>query len=917
MSAGRGRPPATRSGANTAPTLRPSRRSFADNTVDEDVARELRFHLEARAAELVAAGWSASDARQEAERRFGDYQRIEHDCRALERRHRRSKERTLMFDALRQDLRFAFRQLAARPGFTALALLTMTLGIGATTAIFSLVDGVLLRPLPFPEPQRIVDLLERNERGGTMRVSNPNFQDWRRLATSFEAMSSWYEDSAIAQIGAEAVRVTPIGVSAGFFDVLGVRPRLGRTFLVEEARLGAEPTAVVSWGFYRQRLDATQPLDQQFVRAMGLTFRVVGVMPPEATFPEGADLWLPLELWEDTSGRTGHNLDVIARLREDVSLAAARAEMMNLAEQLRIEHAGANDAAGVEITPLQSQLVAGARRPLWLLLGAAALVLLVSASNLASSLLARALGRRHELAVRGALGAGRGRIVRQLLTESTLLCTAGGALGLGLAFGAVRLVRALEPGRLPRLDAVAVDGRVLLFALVIALGVGIVFGLVPALFAARADHDGTLSGGRGSGRERAGQTRFWNGLLAAEVALALVLLVGSGLLLRTLWGLLAVDPGFRVDRVLTLEVTAPVPMPTAFEPELLLALEAQVAAFGERLLGDLAAAPGVENAALISAAPFGLGPSGTFCIGDAPCFDGERLLGERGVAHSYAHYRVVSDDYFATLEIPLVHGRFFDRRDAPGSRHAVIVNETLARETWPGEDPLGKIVRQIGMDLHSDDVAEVVGVIADVRLRGLDQEPRPELYFPFRQRAFRAQSPTVVVATSTDEATAIAPLRDLLRERYPEIPADFLSMSERRSGSLAAQRFSAVVLGSFGALALVLAATGIWSVASYRVAQRTRELAIRLAIGARPGEVVALALRDVGGVVLLGAALGAATAIGASRLLESQLHGVRPNDPGTFAGTLLLLVVAGLLACLVPARAVARIDPVAAMTDRG
>jgi putative ABC transport system permease protein len=821
-----------------------------------------------------------------------------------------------MFDTLRQDLRFALRQLAARPGFTALALLTLTLGIGATTAIFSLVDGVLLRPLPFPEPQRIVDLAERNERGGRMSVSNPNFQDWRELAQSFEAMAAWAEGSATMAVGTEAVRARPVMVTADFLDVLGVHPRIGRGFVEDETRFGGDPAALVSWDFYRRHFDQTRALEDQSVQGLGRSFRVVGVMPPEATFPEGADLWVPTELWEDTSSRTAHNLDVIGRLRPEVSIEAARAEMQALADRLRVEHAGANDAAGVEVTPLAAELVAGARRPLLLLLGAAALVLLVSASNLASSLLARALSRRHELAVRGALGAGRARIVRQLLTESTLLCALGGAMGLGLAFGAVRLVRALEPGRLPRLDSVTVDGRVLLFALAVSLGVGLVFGLVPALFAARADQDGTLSGGRGSGRERAWHTRFWDVLVASEVALALVLLVGAGLLLRTLWALLSVDPGFRVERLLTLDVTTPVAQPSSFEPEVLLGLEAEVASFGERLLGDLAAAPGVANVALVSHAPFGSGPSGTFCLGEAPCVDGDRIVGERGVTHSYAHYRVVSDDYFATMEIPLARGRFFDRRDVSGARHAVIVNETLARETWPGEDPIGKVVRQIGMDLHDDDVAEVVGVIADVRLRGLDQEPRPELYFPFGQRAFRAQSPTVVLATSTAEAAAVAPLRALLRERYPEIPADFVSMSQRRTGSVAEARFSAAVLATFGALALVLAATGIWGVASYRVAQRTRELGIRLALGARPAEVVALALRDVLRVVLAGALVGATAAIGATRLLESQLHEVRPADPGTFGATLLLLVAAGVFACLVPARAVARIDPVEAMTDR-
>ncbi|HVS66340.1 MAG TPA: ABC transporter permease [Thermoanaerobaculia bacterium] len=890
---------------------RPLRR-FGERSIGEEVERELEFHLEMRTEELIAEGWSPAEASAEAARIFGDRQTVAAQCRDLEVRRRRAREKADMIDALRQDLRFAIRQLLSHPGFTVAALLTLALGIGATSAIFSLVDGVLLRPLPWPDPGRVVDVAEINERGRPNAVSTPNYEDWRRSSTTLEAMSVWSGWTDTVTVGDEAWNVPQSVVSGEFLEVFGVTPQIGRDFVAEELVPGGDPAALVSDRFYRRHLDSERPLEEQTVQLGGKTFRVVGVTPPGFEFPEGAELWTPRELRVDNSGRTAHNWQVVARLAPGATVASVQTEMSHIAATLLEEHAGDNDAYDARVTPIKEVLVGPSRAPLLMLLGAAFLVLLVSASNIAGALLARALGRRTELGIRSALGAGRGRVVRQLLTETSVLTFTGGMIGLLLAHLAIRLVRAIEPGRLPRLDEVAIDGRVLLFTLSVSLLTGIVFGLAPALFAARTElRDVLAEGGRsGAGGRR---TPAWSLLVGAEVALAMVLLVGAGLLLKGLWTLLRVDPGFRTSEVLTLDVTVPnVDPPEEYDAQVYREHERAVGAFLERFETALSAAPGVERVALTSSLPFaGFDVNGTVCLqATDSCFDSDDPS-----VRGYGSYRVVTGSYFAVLDIPLLAGRVFDSRDHAAAPHVVVVSEQFARETWPDQDPLGRIVRPVGLDLHDEVPATVIGVVADVRHRGLDASPRGTFYLSLRQRPWRARWSTALFEGASGIDQIAGAIRAKLRTEFPRLPIELVPMEQHRLDSVAEERFTSTVLGAFAALALTLAAIGIWCVVSYQVAQRTRELGIRIALGAAPRWVLRMVVVDVMRIVGIGGAIGIAAALGLSRLLESQLYGVSSRDPATFVAVMILVVGASIAASLAPATRAARIDPIVAMTE--
>ena len=894
------------------PVRRPPRR-FGERSIAEDVDRELELHLELRSEELIAEGWSPAEARAEALRVFGDRNHVAARCRELEARRRRARRKADMIDALRQDLGFALRQLRSHPGFTAAALLTLALGIGATSTIFSLVDGVLLRPLPWPEPERVMAIAEISESGRPNGVSTPNYEDWRRSSVTFDAMSVWSGWVETVVVGDEAWNVPQSVVSGEFLAVFGVAPRIGRDFVAEELVPGGDPAMLVSDRFYRRHLDPSRPLAEQTIQMWGKTFRVVGVTPPGFAFPEDAELWTPRELSVDTSGRTAHNWEVVARLAPDVRVESAQAELTHVARSLQEEHAGDNDAFDARVTPIKAVLVGPSREPLLMLFGAAFLVLMVSASNIAGALLARGLRRRTELGIRSALGAGRLRLVRQLLTETSVLTVSGGVLALGLAHLAIRVVKAIEPGRLPRLAEVAIDGRALVFTLAISLLTGVLFGLVPALLSARTGLRAILAEGARSSSAGRGRTPAWSVLIGGEVALAMVLLVGAGLLLEGLWNLLRVDPGFRTAEVLTFDLTVPgVEPPTEADPEVYRELERAVGAFLARFEADLGAIPGVERVALTSSLPLaGSDVNGTVCLtASGGCFDSDDPA-----VRGYGSYRVVSGSYFELLGIPLLAGRTFDRRDHADAPHVAVVSEQFARETWPDQDPLGQTLRPVGLDLHDEVPATVVGVVADVRHRGLDAAPRGTFYLSIRQRPGRARWATALFEGASGIDSIVAPIREKLRTEYPRLPIELVPMERHRLDSVAEERFTSTVLGAFAAVALALAAIGIWSVVSYQVAQRTRELGIRIALGAAPRGVLRLVVRDVLRLVGVGGAVGLAAAFGLSRLLESQLYGVDSRDPGAYLVVALLVLLAALAASLLPAYRAARIDPIAAMTE--
>jgi len=810
-------------------------------------------------------------------------------------------------DGLAQDAKFAVRSLRKAPGFLAVAVVTLALGIGANTAIFSVVRGVLLEPLPYPDPGHLVQVWELNQRGSTMNAAGQNFRDWRDQAKSFQSLAAYAGGETALLGGTEPVRTGVAAVSRGFFDTLGVVPELGRAPRPDEHVQGAEPVAVVSHRFWRDQLGgrpledgtsgtSTGPVGSNAslprLEADEFSFRVVGVMPPAFDFPAGTDLWFPKELYPANPYRSGHNWHVIGRLAPGVSIAQADTELDGITARLVSGSDEAPDylASGAQVTGLHDELVGSVRKPLWILLGAAGLVLLVACSNLASAFLARGTDRHHEMAVRGSLGADRGRLLRQLFVESLAVALAGAAAGVALAVAAVRALVLFGPSSLPRLDAARLDPQVLAFTLVLAVVTAVLFGLVPALRLTRSAAEG-LSTGSHASRNRSWQ-RSWRLLVTAEVALALVLLVGSGLLIQSLWRILRVDLGFEARSVVTVNLD----LPLSHYQE-----GAAIGRFHRALIDAVAGAPGVEAAGVLSSLPLsGHGANGR--------------LGVRGAGGPYANaeYRLATGGAFRALQVPLLQGRLFDRSDRPDTVHVVVVNRAFAESVWPGESPLGKQIDSGGMESRwgPGDWATVVGVVGNIRDLGLDRPIQPTVYFNALQRPDRTASATLVVrSTAGPEATAAA-ARAAVRRIDPNVPTEVASMERVIRRSVSQRRFSVALLGGFAGLALILSLVGIYGVVAYTVGRRRRELGIRLALGATPARVRNLVLRESMAPVVLGLVLGAAGALAATRVLQSLLFEVRPSDPATFAAVAVTLGAAALAASYVPARTSARIDPV-------
>jgi predicted permease len=869
-----------------------------DRPLDRDVADELAFHLAQRQAELVAQGWDPAAARQEAERTFGDVQRVTDECKEITARTRRARRRADAWQAVRQDLRFAARLLRKSPGFTAAAIVTLALGIGANTAVFSVVNGVILQPLPYDGADRIVTVRETHANGwGDLAYAN--FLDVRDQSRSFEAMAE-YASGLLTVLGAdEAVRVRVAAVTADFFRVFGVQPFSGRFPAPDEHRESAAPVAVVSYGFWQTYLGARTDLAGTTLRA-ARTYDVVGVLPPGFDYPAATDIWIPLELESQPMSRTAHNSAAVGRLGPDASPDIARWELDGILQRLGGLFAEDFDATGAEVIRLQDQLTGSMRRPLFLLLGAAGVLLLAACTNLAGALLARGTTRQPELAVRAALGAGRERLVRQLFAEGMLLALMGAVAGVVVALVMLRVLLVLAPGTLAGVDAAGLDGWVLGFTLLVALATAVLFGLFPALRISANDPGTALrEGGRtGAGPRR---QRVWSLLVATEVALAVVLLAGTGLLLRSFWRTISVDPGFTAGGVLTVEINL---------PQLVYDTNEQAIVYYDRLLAELAAIPGVERAGVVNVLPLG----GSMPNGLTEA-EGKPITREDFADAVQAVYRLASRDYFAALGVRLVQGRTFDGGEGPGSRHVVVVSEAYAANAWPGETPIGKQMRPAGMDpVEEEPFATVIGVVGDVRAWSLtDEADRPTYYYSYRQRPYRIRSMTAVVRTVGSPAAVVGQVRDALRAIDPNVPVTFRTMDQRVAASLANQRFTLVVLGTFAALALVLAAVGIYGVVSYAVAQRTREIGIRLALGATPGSV----RREVQGraltAVAAGVAAGLVAAVALSRLLASLLYDVQPTDPLTIALVVAGLAVTAYVASWAPAWRGTRIDPVLAI----
>ncbi len=800
---------------------------------------------------------------------------------------------------LRGDLRYAVRKLARSPGFTAVAVLTLALGIGANSAIFSVVNAVLLRPLNYEDPEGLVMVWERNVPRNQHRnvVASVNFAAWREQNRVFEDMAAMFGTGATLIEGGDPERIQAAVVSPNFFQILRAAPQHGRVFLPEEGETANAQVVVLSHGFWQRRYAGSTDVVGRTLSLSGDPHTIVGVMP--ASFKgvrfgsmSEKDLWAPLP-WAWAQGYRGRAWMVVARLRPGVPLEGAQAEMSTIASRLEQEH-DYNDGWGVNVVPLREQVVGDVRLALLVLLSAVGFVLLIACANVANLSLARASSRQKEFAIRSAIGAGRGRIMRQLLTESSLLAVLGGGAGLLLGVWGVDLMIALSPGDIPRTDEIGVSGSVLLFTLLVSVLAGALFGLAPALQASRSDLQASLrEGSRGS--SAISGRRLRSALVVTEMALAVVLLIGAGLVIRSFWKLNQVDPGFDADNVLSVRVA----LPGSAYPE-----EAEQVAFFGELLGRVETSPGVASAAATIALPLsgGLAPGTSFIVEGRP----EPPRAERPVAD----IRAVTPGYFRTMGTRLLRGRGFTDRDEAESPMVIVVSETLARNSWPGEDPIGK---RLSVSWDGMISSEVIGVVADVRHNSLDAVPRGTIYYAYPQFPIFSFM-NLVVRSSSDPTALVTSIRREVSQLDADLPVyNVTTMRELVEGSVADERFNMLLLGLFAALALLLASIGIYGVISYSVTQRTHEIGIRVALGAEQARVLRLVIQRGMGLAVAGVVIGLGAALGLTRLMASLLFEVSGTDPLTFSGVALLLLSVALAACYVPASRATRIDPVTAL----
>ena len=796
------------------------------------------------------------------------------------------------------DLRFAWRSLWKNPALTAIAVAALALGIGANTAIFSVVYGVLLKTLPFPEPERVIRVVDSNPTASLPRFSTapPDFADWRAQNTVFSHLAVNHRDNLNLTGDGEPERLLATRVSGDFFNVFGAKPLLGRPLLPAEDTPGGPKVAVLSYKLWQRRFGGDPGIVGKRLILNGESTLVAGVMPASFEIPQRTELWVPMQLLIEENQRGGHFLQTTGRLKPGVTIERAQSEMTGIAERIAKAHPDTNEGWGVNLIPVRDLMVEDIRPALLVLLGAVGLVLLIACANVANLLLSRLAAREREVAVRTALGAGRGRLVRQFLTESTLLSLVGGLLGALLAWRGTPLLLALFNNRIPRAQEIGVDWTVLGFTLGLSLATGLLFGFLPALHASKSDLQSSLrDGAKGSGDRRGRRTR--SVLVFAEVALAIVLLVGAGLLVRSLFALQSVQPGFKADHALSVQIQL---------PESTYKEEAKQVAFYRDLLPRLAALPGVQSAAAGYPLPF----SGSRMVlafaaeGQAP----PKTLADMPAANM----AFVTSSYFATLAIPVREGRGFEDRDGLDSEKVIVVNRSLAEKIWPGESPVGKRIT-FGVPVNADsEWHRVVGVVADVRHAELNDEPGLQAYLPLLQAP--SDQAALVVRTAGSPGAMTAAVAAAVREVDPGLPvANAKTLDQLVSDSVAAPRANAVLLGLLAALALLLAAVGVYGVLSYSVAQRTREIGLRMALGAAGGDVLRQLFREGLTTVLAGIATGLVGAFFLARTLESLLYGVEVRDPLTFVGVPLVLLLVAMLATWLPARRATRVEPVVAL----
>ncbi|HET7623326.1 MAG TPA: ABC transporter permease [Gemmatimonadaceae bacterium] len=797
-------------------------------------------------------------------------------------------------ETLLQDLRYAARSLRRTPGFTIVAVLTLALGIGANAAIFSVVNGVLFRPLAYANPDQLVMVWGHSENIGNETASLPDFKDWRERNTVFESMAAVANTRFDVTGDGEPERVDAALTTANFFHVLGVIPALGRAFNEEEETSGRDRVVVLSHGFWERRFGARADAVGRTITLSGLPYTVIGVAPSGFRFGNPSDMWAPLRT-DTTRGRRADFLAVVARLKTGTTMEQAQAQMTTIGRALEAQYPASNTGWSPELVSLEEQLVGDIRPALLVFMGAVGLVLLIACANVANLMLMRAAAREREMAIRAALGAGRKRIVRQMLTESTLVALLGGALGLLVAVWGVSSLRAAQTTPIPRFDEAGVDGRVLAFTLVLCLGTGLLFGLAPALRLVSGRTQGSLREGARGASGGIGVNQLRGALVLGEVALAMVLLVGAGLLIRSFNRLSNVDPGFDSHSVISAQIVLPRVRYAEGNSQL---------AFFDQLLQTTRAMPGVESVALTSDAPLsGGGNYLSFEIAGRPPAAANTVQD--------AEVLVTGPDYFHTLRIPLRTGRTFTAQDDARATRAVVINSAMARRFWSNGDPIGARIT-LGDPADSSSWRTVVGVVGDVRQNALSDEPYPQLFLPLTQTPQRAM---LLLARTTGSPTSLAgPIRRAVTAIDPDLPvSDIRTLDERLDNSIAQPRVSMMLLGIFALMALVLAAVGIYGVLSYTVTQRTRELGIRMALGAESTSVMRLVVGQAMVPALVGVALGLVSAWGATRLMSSLLFGVSATDPVTFVAVALFLLAVAALASWIPARRATKVDPLIAL----
>ena len=869
------------------------RNTIRKGEVDRDLTEEVSSYVELLTEKKMNEGMNQEDARRAALVEVGGVEQVKEQVRA--------NRAGFALETFFQDVRYGLRSLGKKPGFTFTAIVALALGIGANTAIFSVINGVLLRSLDYARPDRTVMVWERFAQNPDHQnvVSPANFLDWQKSIRSFEKIAAVWDLRQNLTGSGEPIEVHAQAVSAGFFPTLGVQPLIGRWFTDEEDRPGANLVAILSHKIWQERFGGNNAVLGQKATISGRLFTIIGVMPPGFHFlDDRVQVWRPIALdpvqdYRQTSGRF---LKCVGRLAPGVTQEQAQSELNVTARQLEQQYPTYNTGWGVSLTPIREQIVGDVRPILLVLLAAVAFVLLIACANVANLLLARAASRGRELALRAALGATRNRLLRQLLTESVLLAVCGGIVGIALAYWGVELLKAFGPDNIPRLREISIDPRVLLFTVAISLLTGVAFGLVPALQASRADvNDALKEGARGT---TGGRSTLRSVFVVAEVSLALVLLIGAGLMIRSFMRLHDVKTGFESNRVLTMRVQ----LPGAKYKD-----DQQRLAFFKQAQERIAALPGVKTVGSINFLPLsGMASNTAFNIVGRPEAPPGQAPG--------TEVRVIHGAYFGAMAIPLLKGRLFDERDGAESR-VTIINETMAKKYFPNEDPIGK---QLAISWAPPEpgkpqpLDEIIGVVGDTRETSLDHDPNPAIYWPLARESY--QFMTFIIRSAIDPLQLVASVQREIREIDPDQPvADIRTLEQVVAKSIARPRFDMMLLGIFAAVALVLASVGLYGVMNYSATQRTQEIGIRMALGAKPADILRLVVGHGMKLTVAGIALGVIASLALTRVMTNLLFGVTATDLPTFLGVSALLTVVALLANYIPARRATRVNPVTAL----